>query len=137
MSATQFRGYLLKFGNTILPHEYIQLDTYQSIPNQRIELSAYRDSNTDLHRVTSQNYKTTIKFDTMPLTLAQKIDLQTKMRAGLVNATERKYQVNYWNDEDNQYDTKYFYIPAVAFPIHRITENDIQYNPVSFEFIQY
>ena len=132
-----FQGYLLKFGNTILPHKYIQLDTYQSIPNQRIELSAYRDSNTDLHRVTSQNYKTTIKFDTMPLTLEQKIDLQTKMQAGLVNATERKYQVNYWNDEDNQYDTKYFYIPDVAFPIHSITENDIRYNPVSFEFIQY
>ena len=137
MSATQFRGYLLKFGNTILPHEYIQIDTYQSIPNQRIELSAYRDSNTDLHRVTSQNYKTTIKFDTMYLTLEQKIDLQTKMQAGLVNATERKYQVNYWNDEDNQYDTKYFYIPDVAFLIHSITENDILYNPVSFEFIQY
>lgn len=132
-----FQGYLLKFGNTILPHEYIQLDTYQSTPNQRLELSAYRDSNTDLHRVTSQNYKTTIKFDTMPLTLAQKIDLQTKMRAGLVNAIERKYQVTYWNDEDNQYDTKYFYIPDVAFPIHSITENDIRYNPVSFEFIQY
>ena len=132
-----FQGYLLKFGNTILPHEYIQLDTYQSIPNQRIELSAYRDSNTDLHRVTSQNYKTTIKSATMPLTLEQKIDLQTKMQAGLVNATERQYQVNYWNDEDNQYDTKYFYIPDVAFPIHSITENDILYNPVSFEFIQY
>lgn len=132
-----FQGYLLKFSNTILPHEYIQLDTYQSTPNQRLELSAYRDSNTDLHRVTSQNYKTTIKFDTMPLTLAQKIDLQTKMRAGLVNAIERKYQVTYWNDEDNQYDTKYFYIPDVAFPIHSITENDIRYNPVSFEFIQY
>lgn len=137
MSATRFRGYLLKFGNTILPHEYIQIDTYQSIPNQRIELSAYRDNNVDLYRVTSQNYKTTIKFDTMPLTLEQKIDLQTKMQAGLVNATERKYQVNYWNDEDNQYDTKYFYIPDVAFPIHSITENDILYNPVSFEFIQY
>ena len=137
MSATQFRGYLLKFGNTILPHEYIQIDTYQSIPNQRIELSAYRDNNVDLYRVTSQNYKTTIKFDTMSLTLEQKIDLQTKMQAGLVNATERKYQVNYWNDEDNQYDTKYFYIPDVAFPIHSITENDILYNPVSFEFIQY
>ena len=62
-----FSGYLLAFGGKILPHEYIQLSTYEVLPYQRTELAAYRDNNNDLHRTTSSNHKTTIRFTTVPV----------------------------------------------------------------------
>lgn len=132
-----FSGYLIKFGNTILPNRYIQLNTYQLIPNQRTELSAYRDQNNLLHRITSPNYKTTLKFQTVPLSLSDKIALQNQMSAGIINYAERKYQITYWNDESNSYITGEFYLPDVTYPIKKITSNDIRYSPISFEFIEY
>lgn len=133
-----FTGYLLKFGNTVLSHKYIQLESYDTTPNQRTELSAYRDNNNSLHRATSPNHKTTIKFTTMPdLTLSQKQTLQAEMSNGLVDTVERKYQITYWNDEQNCYVTSYFYMPDVNYQIRKIDGNNIIYNAVSFEFIEY
>ena len=54
-----FDGYLVKFGNVVLPHSYIQYDTYKVVPFQRTELSAYRDNNNDLHRIKNNNVKYT------------------------------------------------------------------------------
>lgn len=132
-----FEGYLLKFGSQVLPHKYIQLSSYDTTPNQRTELSAVRDNNNYLCRVTSPNHKTTIKFTTMPLNLAEKTELQEAMKKGLVNETERKYKVTYWNDETNTYKTSEFYMPDVNYPIRSIENNDIEYNPISFELIEY
>ena len=50
---SDFYGYLVKFGNVVLPHSYIQYDTYKVVPFQRTELAAYRDNNNELHRTTS------------------------------------------------------------------------------------
>lgn len=36
--ATNFKGYLLKFGNTIFPNEYLAIDKCKSIPNTRAEI---------------------------------------------------------------------------------------------------
>lgn len=132
-----FAGYLMKFGDTILSNKYLKLESYNPVPNQRTELSAYRDNNNSLHRVTSPNHKTTLKFDTVPLNLADKTALQTEMSAGLINATERKYNITYWNDEQNCYINADFYMPDITYPIRKITGNNIEYNSISYEFIQY
>lgn len=132
-----FEGYLLKFGTQILPHKYIQLSSYDTTPNQRTELSAVRDNNNYLCRVTSPNHKTTIKFSTISLDLAEKAEIQAIMSHGLVNETERKYKVTYWNDETNAYKTSEFYMPDVNYPIREIEDNNIKYSPISFELIEY
>lgn len=132
-----FEGYLLKFGGSILPHKYIQLSSYDTTPNQRTELSAYRDNFNSLHRVTSPNHKTAIRFTTLPLNLEQKQEIQRIMSYGLVDKTQRKYQVTYWNDESNTYITSYFYMPDVNYPIKKIDGSNIEYNPISFELIEY
>lgn len=132
-----FEGYLLKFGNHKLPHKYIQLSSYDTTPNQRTELSATRDNNNYLHRVTSPNHKTTIRFTTLPLNLAEKSEIQEVMKKGLLNETERKYTVTYWNDETNTYKTGEFYMPDVNYQIRKIDGNSIDYNPISFELIEY
>ena len=43
-----FKGWLIKFGNTVLPNKY--LEKYKSTPNQRLELDASRDATTVRHR---------------------------------------------------------------------------------------
>lgn len=132
-----FAGYLLKFGNTKFPSKYIQFKTYKPVPNQRTELSAFRDSNNLLHRNTSPNYKTTLKFSTTQLHLFDKKIIQNVLSSGLVDAKERKYNITYWNDETNNYVTSVFYSPDITYSIVSITNNDIIYEPIAFEFIQY
>lgn len=41
--ATNFKGYLLKFGNIVFPNEYLAMDKCTSTPNTRVEIEAYRD----------------------------------------------------------------------------------------------
>ena len=132
-----FNGYLLAFNGYILPHKYIQLSSYDTTPNQRTELSAYRDNFNSLHRVTSPNHKTTIRFTTLPLSLEEKQEIQQIMSYGLVDSTQRKYKVTYWNDETNTYITSYFYMPDVNYQIKKIEGSNIEYNPISFELIEY
>ena len=53
-----FQGWLLKIGDVQLPNSFIVADGWDSTPNQRTEIDAYRDANVLLHRETSSNYKT-------------------------------------------------------------------------------
>lgn len=132
-----YSGYLLRFGSVSLPNRYIAQGTYSITPNQRTELSAYRDNNNSLHRATSPNHKTKITFSTTVLDLNDKINLQSIIASGIINNTERKVQVTYWNDETNSYHTSYFYIPDVTFTILDTLGSNIYYNPISYTFIEY
>ena len=83
-----YQGWLIKFTDTdtLFPHELIAADTYQSTPLQRTEIKAYRDNNSLLHRVTSPNYKTKLKFQTLELTLAQMQRIRNILNAAFINS---------------------------------------------------
>lgn len=132
-----YERYLIAFGGYILPNSYLIQNGYTAIPNQRTELSATRDNNNSLHRVTSPNHKTTIRLTTGILHLSDKLAIQSIMARGLVDSTERKYSITYWNDETNSYSTGYFYMPDVTYSVIDTRGSDIIYNSVSFEFIEY
>ena len=142
-----FAGYLFKKTVTQgtstvdvpFPNNYIALDTWETTPNQREEIKAYRDDNTrNLTRVTAQGKKSTFKFKTRKyLHLAEKKEIQQFFTSSEVDANQRKIQLTYWNDEDNQYKTGYFYRPNMQFKIYKITDDDIIYNEMSFELIEY
>lgn len=133
---SNFKGYLLKFGNTEFPHKYLaQSPTFA--PNQRTEAEAYRDANNDLHRVTISNYKSKLEFSTIPVNLEEKMEIQNCMAAGLIDSVQRKYRVTYWNDEDNEYKTGMFYVPDVKFNPRKITSDTIEYDGISFSLIEY
>lgn len=133
-----FEGYLIKSGNDILPNHFIQYDTYNSDPNYREEIKAYRDDNTrDLYRITAEGYKTSLHFSTLPLNLEQKKAFLKFFTDHETNALERKIQITYWNDEESTYKTGYFYRPNMKFSIRKITENDIYYNPIEIGLIEY
>ena len=148
-----FAGYLLKYSyiptpggasvDVIFPHQYIQLDSWKSTPNQREEIRAYRDENTrNLTRVTAAGRKTAFSFKTRPnLHLSEKQAIQTFFTQGEErtggSADERKIQLTFWNDESNTYQTGYFYRPNMDFPIVRITGSDIVYGSLEFSFVEY
>lgn len=139
--ATNFKGYLLKFGNTVLPNKYLAIEKCTSTPNARVELEAYRDDYTqNLTRITAEGKKTKEEFYTIEdLTLEQKIEIQAIMADGLVNELQRKYRVTYWNDEENVYKTTDIYIPDITYTRKRIDEkkNTIIYASIKLATIEY
>lgn len=126
-----FNGYLIKIGSIIISSKFIALNSYKSTPNQMTDLDSYTDSNGLLHRNVLPHKSTKIEFNTPPLTLATKIELQSLL------PTRVKLSLTYWNDEENVYKTGDFYIPDITFEVSHHTANNIWYNPVRIAFIEY
>lgn len=124
----------------MLPNKYLAYESYKITPNQRTELSAYRDQNINkLHRETIPYFKTKIDCDTKPMYEREKMEMQEIMRSGLVNATERKYRVEYYDTENNVYKSGDFYIPDTEFSIIKVDDeaNEILYNKIRLALIEY
>lgn len=137
--STNFRGYLIKFGNADFPHKYLAKEPTFT-PDQRLDATAYRDANADLHRVTIDNHKSKIEITTVPgLTLEEKIELESAMRSGLLNSVERQYRITYWNDdiEQNCYETGVFYLSDMSYTYEEITDSTIKYSSITYTFIEY
>lgn len=136
-----WEGYLFKAveTNKKFPMQYIEVSTWDSVPNQREEIKAYRDDNTrNLHRKTASGHKTSLAFSLRAgLHLNDKIEIQKFFTDAESNATERKIQLRYWNDESNEYKTGYFYRPDLHFKIRTLTEYDIIYESIDIELIEY
>lgn len=136
---SNFQGWLLKFGNTVLPNEFILADGWDSTPDHRIELSAYRNANMDLIRVTSPNFKAEIQIKLPKMDLEKKMRLQAIINSAMVDTDQRKVDLTYWNDETNQYESGYFYITDNKYHIHTVNEltKDIEYNSVTMKLVEY
>lgn len=136
-----FNGYLIKATATgiIFPNKYIVYESWNSTPNSREEIKAWRDDNTrDLFRITAQGTKSSFSFNVRAgLHLSDKIAIQQFFTNAEVNHLERKIQLTYWNDEDNAYKTAYFYRPDIEFTIRKITDDDIIYKEFSISLIEY
>lgn len=146
--STNWQGYLFKAvkTNEEFPDKYINAESWESLPNSREEIKAYRDDNSrNLHRITATGHKTSITFKTRPnLTLEDKIAIQkffTDAEAEETDSTtahrERKVQLRYWNDEENVYKTSYFYRPDIKFTIRKITNDTIIYKEIEIGLVEY
>ena len=138
---SNWRGYFIKATETgqIFPNEYIAWESYESEPNHREEIKAYRDDNTrDLTRVTAEGTKTSLTFTTREnLHLEDKMAIQEFFTDAESVALERKINLEYWNDEDNDYHTADFYRPDIKFKIKKITANDIIYKEITIDLVEY
>lgn len=138
---SNFNGYLLKAvaTNTIFPNKYLVYEGWDATPNQREEIKAIRDDNTrDLFRITAQGTKNSLTFTVKSgLHLADKIIIQKFFTDAEVNHLERKIELEYWNDEDNEYKTAYFYRPDIKFTMKKITKDDIIYKEFTIDLVEY
>jgi len=138
---SDWNGYFIKATETgeIFPNEYIAWESYESEPNHREEIKAYRDDNTrDLTRITAEGTKTSLTFNTRAnLHLEDKMAIQNFFTSAESSALERKINLQYWNDEDNTYHTADFYRPDIKFQIKKITSNDIIYKEITIDLVEY
>lgn len=137
-----FSGWLIKFGDVILPNSFILADGWESTPNQRVEIDAYRDANVLLHRETSENFKTSITLNIRAMNLEEMTAFKTVIGLATLDINskkQRKLMVTYWNDEELDYKTATMYMPDVTYTIHTVDEvdRDIEYNGFTIELIEY
>lgn len=133
-----YKGYLVRFGEYPFPNAF--LTRYASTPNQRIEKKAWRDNTEYLQRVTSPNFKTTLKLEVRSLSQGEKDLLESIKESGLLNREQRKYQISYWNLETGLYSEGEFYIPDTEYAIRHIADNrtgEMYYEAFTLELIQY
>lgn len=137
-----FSGWLIKFGDVVLPNSFILADGWESVPNQRVEIDAYRDANVLLHRETSENFKTSLKLTIRSLALDEMTAFKSVIGLATLDINsrkQRKLMVTYWNDEELDYKTATMYMPDVTYTIHTVSEDrrDIEYNSFMVELIEY
>lgn len=137
-----FSGWLIKFGDVILPNSFILADGWESVPNQRVEIDAYRDANVLLHRETSENFKTSLTLTIRSMNLEEMTAFKKVIGLATLNVNDkkqRKLMVTYWNDEELDYKTAVMYMADTTYSIHTIDENarDIDYNSFVIELIEY
>lgn len=140
--AGNFQGWLIKFGDVQLPNSFLLADGWESTPNQRIEIDAYRDANVLLHRETAANFKTKIKLNIRDMTLDERTAFNNVI--GLASLPvednrQRRVFVTYWNDETLQYVSGVFYMSDTTYGIHRLDDNknDIEYNAFTLTLTEY
>ncbi len=140
--AGRFQGWLIKFGEVQLPNSFLLADGWESTPNQRLEIDAYRDANALLHRETAADYKTKLKLNIREMTLEERIAFDNVIAIATLSITDqrqRKVAVTYWNDEVLDYTSGEFYMSDTTYIIHQVYEKDkeIDYNPFSVTLIEY
>lgn len=138
--ANNWRGYFFKATatNKIFPMKYIAFETWESSPNQREEVKAYRDDFTrELFRITADGEMSTFSFTTRDnLHLDEKIEIQQFFYNAETSHKQRNIMLEYWNEEINNYETKLFYQPNPTFQVKRVTDTDIIYKERKIELIQ-
>lgn len=140
--AGNFQGWLIKFGDVQLPNSFLLADGWESKPNQRIEIDAYRDANVLLHRETASNFKTTLKLNFRELCLEERMALDNVIGLATLSVTDkkqRKVSITYWNDETLEYAAGTFYMADTSYVIHTVDEenNDIEYNSFTLTLTEY
>lgn len=128
-----FQGWLIKINGIIFPTSYIFKDSYKSTPNQVMDLDPYRDADGLLHRNVLPHTATKIEFNLKPMHLRE-----MKVARAFFLPRE-KLQVEYWNDEEQEYKTGEFYVPDIPYEYYWIDKEgkDIFYKVTRIALIEY
>ena len=140
--AGNFQGWLIKFGDVVLPNSFLLADGWETTPNQRLELDAYRDAFAYLHRETADDFKSKMTLNIREMTLQERMAFNNIIGLATlpsVNKKQRKIAVTYWNDETLEYSSGEFYISDTTYSIHTVNEenNDIEYNAFTLSLVEY
>lgn len=132
---SQYQGYLLKFGGTVMPNRYFM--EYSSTPAQISDDDAGTDQTGMLWRSPLPHKRSSIRFSTHMLHLEDKLAFQSIINLSIVNNAEDKVYVEYWNDRINDYSAGYFYLPSIEYSIADAGDDDLLYNPITVELVEY
>lgn len=129
-----FQGYLIKVGNYTIPLQFMKLESYTSMPDQRQDLDSYRDADGYLHRNVLPHTATKIEFETPYMRRSDMQALIQGIRSNFTSNLARSCTVTYYDDETDEYKTGTFYMPGtIEFQWY----NKEIYAPSRFAFIEY
>lgn len=127
--------YVFKFGDYIIPGEYIAEDGYDCTPNQRQDLEPYTDGNGITHRNAVEHTKSDVTLTFRELTWAQFTDLITGITSNYINPKERDAICNYLDMESVSISTGHMYLdPSCKFKLKRLNE---KVNAFTLRFTEY
>lgn len=133
-----FAGYLMKFtqNNEIVPYDFIA--SFKSTPNQRTDMDDYTDANGELHRNVLSHTSTKAEWTTPPMSISKWESFMALLKRNYENEQERKAPVEYYDFENGNYKTGYFYIPDFTVEALLIRKNgDMLINSVRLAIIEY
>ena len=135
-----FSGYLIKLGGSsgdILPMKSIAAESYSATPDQRLESKAARAATGKLYRSTCDHKATKIEIETIPMTNKDLTGLMSLIASHFSDANQRKINLQYYDNETDNYNTGTFYMPDIQYKILRVDGNTIYYDNIRLAFIEY
>lgn len=133
-----YNGYLIKVGDyTLSAKRFIAAESYQVTRNVQ-DLDSYRDANGVLHRNALEHAPIKVEFTTPAmLTNTDVAEFMGNIRSQTINAIERKYNVELYVPELDDYVTQEMYMPDPQFTIYGSYDNKLTYKATRIAFIGY
>lgn len=125
---SDYAGYLIKTAHGKVPLSYFVY--YKSTPNQETDEDSYSDANGVTHRNILPHTKSSISFQTGPLTKEEKEELQKHF------PNRHRIVIEYWNEEDCRYTEGVFYIPPITYELKDASAITLLYKGISVEWIE-
>lgn len=132
-----YQGYLLKVGNTKIPHSYMRAETYKALLSTN-DLDSYRDANGKLHRNALEHRVGKVEFETPPLMDNKKMTNFLKMfQNNYIDVKEKAVNATFYVPELDDYLTQKMYVPDINFTLYFADEEKVQYNQTRIALIAY
>lgn len=132
-----FQGYLIKVGDTDIS-KYVEIDTYQVTPDQRVDLVSSRDGSIHLYREVAEHTPTKIEFNTVYLSSDEMTELLQILEKNFTKPIERKLPITYFNVLSGSYKTcAEAYIPDYTPKLLSWDGRDLMYDHMRLAFIEY
>lgn len=138
-----FAGWLIKLGQgndaEAIPWDLIEGKSYKVTPKQRMEWSAERDVNGNLHRETTDNMPTKIEFNIPPCTNNDIRIFGMMLKRHYTDEKQRKLHVQYYDPVMDTFDEGDFYVPDIELTLNMVDleNNLITYDATRVAFIEY
>lgn len=133
-----FKGYLLKFGDVEFPMDCLVTSSYASVPAKHTILDDWPDADNTRHLDVHPNHKAYVTVDTEDyLDFPTKQKIQAAFRAGLINETEQRYNVEFWDDTKNDYVTAEMHMNDIEYVILSIWDSGPVYDAIHIELEEF
>lgn len=127
----EYKGWDIKTPKGILPAKFIAAEGLSQKPNQIMDLDPRRTSDGLLVRNVLPYTVTSITINTVPMGLKMKKEFQSYF------PSRKTIEIEYWNEESNDYRTGKFYIPDVEWKRYGVVKGEPFYLSVTYELIGY
>ena len=127
----EYQGWDIKTPKGILPASFIFKEGLEQTPNQIMDLDPRRTAEGLLVRNILPYKVTSIRITTVPMGLSKKKEFQSYF------PSRETIEIEYWNEETNDYRKGKFYIPDVTWKRYGKINGEPYYLSTVYELIGY